>query len=253
MSDGGASSDSDKEATGQQPTLVESKPLTPIQWDAYSPPAFTRAFIPAEVAANAAIGADVTSYLPVTAAAFLTSDGGKPFRRPTPCQAKVWPLLLGGRDVLCVAPTGTGKTLAYLLPALVVCAEAAKRWKQAHAQRKALLKRGPVELGGRGAGAKPTRSEGRFIGFSSDPGAPCRPAVLVVVPTRELAAQVGFRRVRSLCGFVALNSYASRWRRWARRARRCCGPRGSGASPARGEQLRGPRLRPSLRPRPRTW
>lgn len=38
------------------------------------------------------------------------------FDRPTPVQAEAIPLLMAGRDVIAVAPTGTGKTLAFALP-----------------------------------------------------------------------------------------------------------------------------------------
>ena len=43
---------------------------------------------------------------------------GKGFTRPTAIQAAAIPPALDGRDVLGSAPTGTGKTAAYLLPAL---------------------------------------------------------------------------------------------------------------------------------------
>ena len=76
------------------------------------------------------------------------------FDAPTPIQALALPALLAGRDVLGVAATGTGKTLAFVLPALAHC-EAARR---AHAFR---VRRGSV----RG------------------------PAALALAPTRELAAQ----------------------------------------------------------------
>ena len=36
---------------------------------------------------------------------------------PTPVQAQAWPAALAGLDLICRAPTGGGKTLAYLLPA----------------------------------------------------------------------------------------------------------------------------------------
>ncbi len=42
----------------------------------------------------------------------------KGFTRPTAIQAAAIPPALDGRDVLGSAPTGTGKTAAYLLPAL---------------------------------------------------------------------------------------------------------------------------------------
>lgn len=40
------------------------------------------------------------------------------FRKPTPIQEKVIPLILSGKDVIATAQTGTGKTAAYLLPVL---------------------------------------------------------------------------------------------------------------------------------------
>mmetsp|Transcript_27527 Transcript_27527/g.63647 ORF Transcript_27527/g.63647 Transcript_27527/m.63647 type:complete len:590 (+) Transcript_27527:82-1851(+) len=41
------------------------------------------------------------------------------FDKPTPIQALGWPTALSGRDMVAVAQTGSGKTLGYLLPALV--------------------------------------------------------------------------------------------------------------------------------------
>mmetsp|Transcript_51606 Transcript_51606/g.95519 ORF Transcript_51606/g.95519 Transcript_51606/m.95519 type:complete len:585 (+) Transcript_51606:82-1836(+) len=46
----------------------------------------------------------------------VTSAG---FDKPTPIQALGWPTALSGRDMVAVAQTGSGKTLGYLLPALV--------------------------------------------------------------------------------------------------------------------------------------
>ena len=56
--------------------------------------------------------------------------------RPTPVQAQAWPAALAGHDLLCRAPTGTGKTLAYLLPAMA----------HAEAQRKGRPGDGPSVL-----------------------------------------------------------------------------------------------------------
>ena len=41
------------------------------------------------------------------------------FEKPSPIQAQAWPILLQGKDLIGIAQTGTGKTLAYLLPGLL--------------------------------------------------------------------------------------------------------------------------------------
>lgn len=41
------------------------------------------------------------------------------FTTPTPIQGQAWPVALTGRDVIGVAQTGSGKTCAYILPAIV--------------------------------------------------------------------------------------------------------------------------------------
>ncbi|XP_004077037.1 probable ATP-dependent RNA helicase DDX43 [Oryzias latipes] len=41
------------------------------------------------------------------------------FVRPTPIQSQAWPVLLSGEDLIAIAQTGTGKTLAYLLPGFI--------------------------------------------------------------------------------------------------------------------------------------
>lgn len=45
----------------------------------------------------------------------LTEAG---YENPTPIQEKVFPVIMSGRDVVGIAQTGTGKTIAYLLPLL---------------------------------------------------------------------------------------------------------------------------------------
>ena len=40
------------------------------------------------------------------------------FDRPTPIQTEAFPVILSGKDVVGIAQTGTGKTLAYILPVL---------------------------------------------------------------------------------------------------------------------------------------
>lgn len=41
------------------------------------------------------------------------------FEKPTPIQSQAWPVLLSGMDMIGIAQTGTGKTLAYILPGLI--------------------------------------------------------------------------------------------------------------------------------------
>ncbi|CAF4730237.1 unnamed protein product, partial [Rotaria magnacalcarata] len=38
---------------------------------------------------------------------------------PSPIQCQAWPIALKGYDFIGIAQTGTGKTLAFLLPALI--------------------------------------------------------------------------------------------------------------------------------------
>jgi superfamily II DNA/RNA helicase len=93
------------------------------------------------------------------------------YDEPTPIQAQTIPMLLAGRDVIASAETGTGKTAAFILPALQRLTE----------QPRPAPKR-------RGAGV---------------------PRVLVLAPTRELAQQVATQssrygqnlRLRTVCLF----------------------------------------------------
>lgn len=73
------------------------------------------------------------------------------YQRPTPVQKHVLPLALSGHDVLAVSGTGSGKTAAYLIPAVDM-----------------LL------------GRIRTRTSNRAF-----------PEAMVLLPTRELAEQVG--------------------------------------------------------------
>jgi ATP-dependent RNA helicase DBP3 len=54
------------------------------------------------------------SYLPVTDPAQLAPFEN--FKAPTPIQATAWPFLFAGRDVIGVAETGSGKTMAFAVP-----------------------------------------------------------------------------------------------------------------------------------------
>lgn len=41
------------------------------------------------------------------------------FKSPTAIQSQGWPIALSGRDMVGIASTGSGKTLSYILPAIV--------------------------------------------------------------------------------------------------------------------------------------
>jgi len=41
------------------------------------------------------------------------------FSAPSPIQAQAWPMALSGRDVVAIAQTGSGKTIAFALPAML--------------------------------------------------------------------------------------------------------------------------------------
>ncbi|CAK8698601.1 unnamed protein product [Clavelina lepadiformis] len=41
------------------------------------------------------------------------------FRKPTPIQSVAWPVTLSGRNVIGIAQTGSGKTLSFLIPAVI--------------------------------------------------------------------------------------------------------------------------------------
>lgn len=88
------------------------------------------------------------------------------FPKPSPIQSQAWPVLLKGEDLIGIAQTGTGKTLAFLLPAMI------------HTEFQP-TPRGP-ERGG--------------------------PNVLIMAPTRELALQIEkevgkyhFRGMKAVC------------------------------------------------------
>jgi len=81
---------------------------------------------------------------------------------PTPIQLRAIPVVLGGGDLIGSAQTGTGKTAAFALPILDRLLAAHEHTAQTHAERRK----------------------------SSNGGASRRPRVLVLEPTRELAAQV---------------------------------------------------------------
>lgn len=41
------------------------------------------------------------------------------FKIPSPIQCQAWPIIMSGHDLIAISQTGTGKTLAYILPAII--------------------------------------------------------------------------------------------------------------------------------------
>jgi ATP-dependent RNA helicase DDX5/DBP2 len=84
------------------------------------------------------------------------------FTEPMPIQGQSWPICQEGRDIISIARTGSGKTLGFLLPAFN--------------KIKKLQARGII-------GGKKNSQE-------------CFPLCVVLVPTRELAMQVGIEAIK---------------------------------------------------------
>merc|ERR1719291_908002 len=86
------------------------------------------------------------------------------YTRPTPVQKFAMPAGLAGRDVMCCAQTGSGKTAAFLVPTVA-------SMMRCH----------------RGTAAQTMPFEG-----------PCKPHALVLSPTRELCLQI-FEEALKFC------------------------------------------------------
>ncbi|HEX5421510.1 MAG TPA: DEAD/DEAH box helicase, partial [Gammaproteobacteria bacterium] len=101
----------------------------------------------------------------------------KGYREPTPVQSQAIPLILEGRDLLARAQTGTGKTAGFALPLLQRLAMQAEPGRPAPTQHDAV----PTAADAAKAmhrGSAPSKAGRRA------------PRALILVPTRELAAQV---------------------------------------------------------------
>jgi len=86
------------------------------------------------------------------------------YNNPTPVQAQAIPSFLAGRDLLVSSQTGSGKTAAFMLPAIQRISE-------------------------KPAPNRPTEPAKRMKGKRPRPAA-AQPSLLVLTPTRELALQV---------------------------------------------------------------
>ncbi|MFX1672183.1 DEAD/DEAH box helicase [Paraburkholderia sp. A2WS-5] len=99
----------------------------------------------------------------------LTAAG---YKAPTPVQERAIPAAIAGRDLLVSSPTGSGKTAAFMLPAIERFAQLQKA--------QAAQPREPRPQGQQGQGDRRQRR----------PQPVARPGLLVLTPTRELAMQV---------------------------------------------------------------
>lgn len=114
------------------------------------------------------------------------------FTRPTPIQAEAIPPALLGRDLLACASTGSGKTAAFMLPTM----------------HHLLTQVRPVKREVDAAGATGSTGAGKTGGgFAGGPGHQRNATrVLVLTPTRELAAQI-HEHIGALAEFTALTAF----------------------------------------------
>jgi superfamily II DNA/RNA helicase len=91
------------------------------------------------------------------------------YKAPTPVQQRAIPAGIAGRDLLVSSPTGSGKTAAFMLPAI-----------ERFAQLQKTLDQQPREARDERGGDRRARR----------PQPVARPGLLVLTPTRELAMQV---------------------------------------------------------------
>jgi len=117
------------------------------------------------------------------------------YTAPTAVQNEAIPAGLAGKDLMVSARTGSGKTAAFILPALtlVLKAREEQRQQRAAAPQEPFVER-PREAprGPRGPRDGPNSRDSRDQRFDAPRqyGKPTGPRVLVLCPTRELAMQV---------------------------------------------------------------
>lgn len=135
----------------QDASIFGSQGPTGINFDAYCKIKVERSGREADEAKTITMFSDLAEKLPN----FLKNNIVRMrYKKPTPIQAHSIPVALSGRDVMCCAQTGSGKTCAFLLPVISELTQAGRN----HAER--------------------------FTGITS-----C-PEVVVLAPTRELASQI---------------------------------------------------------------
>ncbi|MDR3396179.1 MAG: DEAD/DEAH box helicase [Pandoraea sp.] len=110
--------------------------------------------------------------------AILTALTTAGYTSPTPVQQRAIPAALAGRDLLVSSPTGSGKTAAFMLPAIHRFAEMQASGELGNRAPAAHPRNQPAE-----PGEKPRKGQ-RVRRVAA------QPLLLVLTPTRELAQQV---------------------------------------------------------------
>lgn len=106
------------------------------------------------------------------------------FDTPTPIQAAAIPAVLAGKDVVASAQTGTGKTAAFVLPALQVIGTGFGGEKIVRLESPRRAQDGQQQSSQQESKRQRQRGGGRRRNRTRDPQA------LIVTPTRELATQI---------------------------------------------------------------
>ena len=150
--------------------LAASLPVEPMQAE---PPVSHARATAAPAGASAPAGSGVAFAELGLAAPLLDALRRLEISEPTPVQAQAMPVLLAGRDLIASAPTGTGKTAAFLLPAL-------QRIWLANTATACPASDAAAQPAGAATGAPLVRNGRRSFGAR----------ILVLTPTRELAQQV---------------------------------------------------------------
>jgi len=135
-----------------------------------------------EVVAIDAFGAEFGKVLPPFLFENLVGKKRMGYQKPSPVQQHTVPLALAGHDVLASAQTGSGKTVAFLLP--LIASVFAKRRLAAEEKARAPTGGAGNERGAAGAGQRRGSSPKKKL------LPPAQPAALILAPTRELALQI---------------------------------------------------------------
>ncbi len=141
--------------------------------------------------------ADLADALPAWATRNLLQPDRMHYRAPTPVQKHTVPLALASLDVMACAQTGSGKTVAFLLPLLASIAGARSELSPEQLFDRLAERSGDASRprAPRGGGGSRHASDGWRLSKRDEAarrklGTPARPSALVLAPTRELVLQI---------------------------------------------------------------